>query len=317
MAANSGSLGLVSYLVLIGFMIYQFATFKTLSHNLRFALLAGFVSLSVSNFFGFSVVPTQLQFFLFPAIALGLANEGNQLTVSKQKISNSQKIFIISVLIAILYLLITISKYWYADILYTRGKTLSAVPRPDLAIPLLSQAIKLEPDQAIYYGDSYGLATTYANVAIAYNQVNDATHAAQFIDLAKAGIQKATTLAPANINIRRVEFGVYVRLSTIEEKYLIDARNSLAETIKMAPTDAKLYYNLGIADANLGRYQDALTNLQKAIELKANYADARIEYAALLIHLKQLDEAKKQLNYILTNIDPTNSTAKQALENIK
>jgi tetratricopeptide (TPR) repeat protein len=98
---------------------------------------------------------------------------------------------------------------------------------------------------------------------------------------------------------------------------LVNARNSLAETIKLAPTDAKLYYNLGIADANLGQYQLADADLKTAVDLKANYIDARIEYAALLVHLKRNDEAKAQLNYVLTNIDPGNSTAKQALANIK
>ena len=112
-------------------------------------------------------------------------------------------------------------------------------------------------------------------------------------------------------------FGVYVRLSTIDEKYLAFARNAIIETLKLAPTDPKLYYNLGIADANLGNQTAALADFQKAVELKANYADARVQYAALLVHLNKINEAKKQLEYILTKIDPGNSTAKAALENIK
>jgi hypothetical protein len=67
----------------------------------------------------------------------------------------------------------------------------------------------------------------------------------------------------------------------------------------------------------MNRYEAANADFQKAIELKANYVDARVQYAALLVHLKRSTEAREQLNYILTNIDPNNTAAKQALANIK
>lgn len=313
-AANTGAFGLLSYLTVIGFSIYLMFKNKNEDKNLNFALLAGFISLSVSNFFGFSVVPTQLEFFLFPAIALGLVNSDQQLAISKQKTSNSQKTLILIVLIATSYLLLTIVRYWYADTLYARGKDLNSAGRPDLALPALSQAVKFEPLQAIYYGE---LSNLYAAIAMAYDQDKDATLAGEFTNFAADTIQAAVNLSPANVNLRRTMFGVYVRLSTIDKKYLADAKNTITATIKLAPTDPKLYYNLGIIDADLGQYEAADTDFQKAITLKANYGDARIQYAALLVHLKRNNEAKAQLNYVLTNIDPNNSTAKQALANIK
>jgi tetratricopeptide (TPR) repeat protein len=215
------------------------------------------------------------------------------------------------------YLLFAEGKYWYSDILYNRGKELNNASRPDLSIPFLTQAIKYEPQQAIYYGDYYGLAYAYAQVALAYAQEKNATMSAEFTDYAIASIQKSLSLSPANVNLKRSAFGLYVRLSTIDEKYLVEARNMLTETIKLAPTDAKLYYNLGIADANLSQYQAALEDFQKAVELKTNYAEARIQYAALFIHLGKPTEAKEQLIYVLNKIDPNNQTAKQALDNIK
>jgi O-antigen ligase/Tfp pilus assembly protein PilF len=314
-AANTGTMGLIAYLTLIGFSIFQIYKLESSKlENLKFALIAGFVSILATNFFGFSVVPIQLQFFIFPAIAATLVNSDQQLAISKQKTSNFQKMLILAILIATGYLLITISNYWYADILYNKGKTYNAVPRPDLGIATLTQAIKLVPSQALYYGE---LANSYTSVAMAYNQASDASSASQFTDLAIASIQKAVELSPSNVNIRRVEFGTYVKLSTINERYLIPARNSLIEAIKLAPTDAKLYYNLGVANANLGDYQNAAEDLKRAVELKPDYGDARLQYAALLVHLNKNNEAKDQLNYILTKIDPTNSIARQALENIK
>jgi O-antigen ligase len=313
-AANTGTFGLLSYSVIIGFSIYLMLKNKNGDKNLNFALLAGFVSLSVSNFFGFSVVPTQLEFFLFPAIALAYSEQRIENGKKKGERSLNQKITICLVLFSTIYTLYAISCYWYADVSYARGKSLNSASRPDLAIPALSQAIKFEPRQAIYYGE---LANSYATIAMAYDQDKDATHAGEFVNFATDSIQTAVNMSPANINLRRTMFGVYVRLSTIDEKFLTLARDNVIATIKMAPTDAKLYYNLGIIDANQGQLQAADTDFKKAIELKANYTDARIEYAALLVHLKENNEAKIQLNYVLTNIDPGNTTAKQALANIK
>lgn len=327
--ANTGTVGIVSYLILIGFSIYLMFVSKDEEKeddqkndfpNLNLALMAGFVSLSVSNFFGFSVVPTQLQFFFFPAIAFTV-NRGNkdenEKDRSKNKVTNldtSQKIQISAITIFTVYTTILIINYWNADISYSLGKSYNSVPKPDMAIENLLKAIRLSPSEAIYYGE---LADSYTTVAMAYGQTNNASSAANFTSQAIAAIQRAISLSPSNVNIRRVEFGIYVKLSTVDEKYLGLARDSLMETIKLAPTDAKLYYNLGVADANLGDYEKAVSSFEKSIELKPNYADARVQYAALLVHLKRNNEAKEQLTYILEKIDPLNSTARQALENIK
>jgi tetratricopeptide (TPR) repeat protein len=337
-AADTGTVGLVSYLILIGFSIYQISKiknqkleFKNTSKNLKsenfsllnsdfdfypftFALLAGFISLSVSNFFGFSVVPTQLEFFLFPAFAIAIAEQSLENKEQSKKLEIYQKIVIAFVLCTMSYILFSVGKYWYSDILYSKAKAENGAQRPDLSVPLLSQAIKFEPNQALYYGE---LSSSYSTIAMAYDQIKDASTSAEVSTLAAESIQKAISLAPANVNLHRQMFGIYVRLSTIDEKYLGIARDSLLETIKLAPTDAKLYYNLGIADANLGETSKADLDFQKAIELKANYADARVQYAALLVHLNKINEAKDQLNYVLTKIDPGNSTAKTALDNLK
>ena len=72
LAANTGTIGLLSYLILIGFSVSQILNSKSQILN---SLLAGYAGLLVSNFFGFSVVPTQLLLFLFPAIALTLNHD--------------------------------------------------------------------------------------------------------------------------------------------------------------------------------------------------------------------------------------------------
>lgn len=67
--ANSGIFGLSTYLILITASIIQIAKSK------RYDFLSGLIGLHITNFFGFSVVPTQLQLFLFPAMAIFLKDE--------------------------------------------------------------------------------------------------------------------------------------------------------------------------------------------------------------------------------------------------
>ena len=61
--ANTGLLGFLSYLLLIIFSVIIFWKSK------RFDLLSGYIAILITNFFGFSIVPVSLLFFLFPAIA--------------------------------------------------------------------------------------------------------------------------------------------------------------------------------------------------------------------------------------------------------
>lgn len=339
MAANGGTLGLLSYLVLIGFSIYQILKVKNqnlevenssensktedrnfllLNCNfnfciLTFALLAGYISLLVTNFFGFSVVPTQLQLFLFPAMAVLIVNSDKQLVVSKQKISNSQKILILAILIATSYLLITISKYWYSDTLYAKGKAYNGIQRQDIAANYLVQAVNIEPRQPLYHSE---LANSYAAIALALYNQKDAENSKKYTDLAIDESDKSVDLS-ATLNLNRSRFGVFVVLSTINANYIRSAQETLIKAITLAPTDAKLYYNLGLTYARTGQPDRAIEILIKTIDLKANYKDPRLAYAYLLMEKKEFTEAKTQLTYILKYIDPNDPLAKQALESIK
>ena len=70
--STTGLLGLLSYLLLLGI---QCSVFIKKSPNTEYrllntALLAGWLTISITNFWGFSVVIMQLFLFLFPAIAI-------------------------------------------------------------------------------------------------------------------------------------------------------------------------------------------------------------------------------------------------------
>ncbi len=319
--ANTGTVGFLAYSALIFFAVFSMFRYSTRFEENEnepeflfvIALIASFVSILVTNFFGFSVVPVQLLFFLYPAfafVATGLNNNQEKYSPSKQQ----QKALVWFVFICTGILIYFIAKYWYADTLYSKGLNFNKINRQDLSYQYLAKAIKLEPNQSIFYAEQ---AKAFTNLAYAYAQANDATSSSQLSLAAIDYVEKAINLSPANLNHKRTAFGVFITLSSIDPIYKEDAKNILLEAIKQAPTHAKFYYNLGLIYAQLDQNDRAFEAFKKAVELKPNYEDARLAYAELLIYANQESEAIFQLEYILTNINPKNSIAKQDLESIK
>lgn len=320
--ANSGTVGILAYLTMVGFAIYTISInvihkneeMDDFSQILPIALVAGYSSILVTNFFGFSVVPIEILFYLYPAFAVVLASP-DIIEKDNRIISSPNSKFFSWVIVAIGGVLIFITcRYWYADYLYATGVNYDRANHPDISPKYYSGAIKLEPNQATYY--AY-LAKAYTNLAVAYAQSKEATAASQLTEAAINNSIKSVDLSPANVNLKRMEYGVFAMLSTLDPNYLLDTRDVLQTAIKQAPTDAKIYYYLAIAYSKIGQNDLALQTLQRTIDLKPNYGDARLAYGILLIDAKRFTEAKSQLEYILTNIDPTNSIAKQYLESIK
>ena len=338
MAANAGTIGLLSYLSLIGFAIFifiqklhfPFSIFhfpnkskiidsqirnSELTGNLNLALLSGYIGILISNFFGFSVVPTQILFFLMPAFAISLKESGsmNQ-EAGIKKPTSAQKMGVAFTMILASLFMIQIIKFWNADLNYQKGKTYNGSGNYNDGIKYLSKAITSTPNQPIYHVE---IAQSYTLAAIDAKTNNDAEGAQKYLNLAVTEAQKAVSMSPANINLLRSQFGVYIRLSTLNPQFLGMAKKTLEDAVKLAPTDAKIIYNLGLTQARLGDGENALLTMEKAISLKSNYKDARLARALLLMDKKNYKDAREELNYILTNLDPNDSIAKQSLEEIK
>ena len=90
----------------------------------------------------------------------------------------------------------------------------------------------------------------------------------------------------------------------------------MAEIAPLAPTDAKLFYNLGLTLARTGEVDQAIQILKRAVDLKPDFRDARFTIALLEIDNDNLDEARVQLEYILNNIDPDDILVSQQLEEL-
>lgn len=312
-AANTGFIGLASYLTLIGFSTFVIINnfLKGKNKLLNLALASGYLSISVTNFFGFSVVPVAIIFFLFPAFSTTL--ESDPIKENDNHASSGQKVLISLVSAFVFYTLFIIARYWYADLSYARAKLLNDSQDPVAARQSILKAIKISSKEAIYWNEFSDIDTS---IAVSLQETGDEERVKEFANSAVIEAEKATELSPKNVNIKRNQASMYLKLSAIDPNYLLKAKETLLEAIMLAPTDAKLFYNLGLTDARIGNIEDATRELEYTVKIKGNYRDARLALALLQADQGLIKEAKENLNYILENINPGDELTRQQLEEL-
>jgi len=318
-AATSGTVGLLANLSLIGafsfWVLRQVIKDKKNTHkHLIIALLAGFISIPVTNFFGFSVVAVALLFFLYPAMGIALARTKEKEAVERQsKIGTAQYGEIIFALIIASFILIKLGLFWYADTLFARGGKLSDNGWHKEAYQTFQWATAIRPGEPFYH-DEFALAA--ANLAVLAEQKQEATLSAQLIEVAISESDKALKISPYHLNFWKNRTRVFYKLAEIDEEYSQAALASLLQAAELAPTDAKIHYNLGLLYVRVGQEEEAIKTLEKTVELKPNYADAR--YALALFYEKdgKIEEAREQLEYILEKIDPNHEAAKEKMKEL-
>ncbi len=326
MAANSGTLGLLTYSMLILFTIslllkYPFKIPKNSSSQLDkqntklliAAILSSYVSILITNFFGFSVVTIGLYFFLLPAFAVTVINLPIVGKVSiPKKILFNQYLLIAPVIFVTLYLLFTTSRYWHADTLYQEGRQLNDKD-PVAAAKVLHRAVNLSPDEPNYKDE---LSQAFTTIAVSLDEAGKKEDAKTFIKYAIDEGEEAVNQNPRNMNIRRSNANMYTKLSEIDHHYLLNALQVISGSIPYAPTDAKFYFHLGLTYGRLGQIEEAVKNFEKAIELKVNYKDARLAAALMYEEKGELGKAKEELEYILKNISPLDKFVQDELKKV-
>jgi len=327
-AANTGTFGLLAYLGVIGTFLF-WALKHYAKKNLIIALLAGYVSILITNFFGFSVVAVALFFFLFPAMSMVLA-KGKEVESKEVKetatLNRSQYLTIAIILLVTAYCLLTILRFWYADTLYAKGEKFNDAGQYDQAFNNLQDAVMLNPGEPFYQSE---LAEAAASLAVAVLKQDEATLSAELVDLAVSSSNKALEITPYHLNFWKNRTRVFYTLAEIDESYNQQALAALLQATELAPTDAKIFYNLGvlyaklsqdetaILYAKLSQDETAIKTLEKTVELKPNYETARYALALFYEQKGQIEKAKDQLNYILEKVNPKNKAVKKKLEELE
>ncbi len=326
--ANNGAIGLSTYLILITFSILQITKAKDLDPlfiqnksqiknifnmpPLPVGLISGYITLLVTNFFGFLVVPTSILFFLYPAISYSLAKKEEKVKNLPQRLSISQVLAFTAVILITGFLLLSVYKYWKADVLYAKASQYLNNLDLENAQKTSSQLVKISKNEPIF---RELLSQIYTQSAI-YLFKNGADYG-QYITLAEDEAKKAISMSPANPQFRRNLASIYLNLATIDPSYLSLAASQVEQTLSYSPTDAKLWYNLGLIHLKLGNYEKATTTLLYTVSIKDNYADAHYALAVAYHEQNNTDKAKEHLQYILKNIDPKHQNAKNLLQELK
>lgn len=306
--ATTGTFGIITYLSIIG--VFLFITFRYLSQKrknppgndfLIVAILAGYGTILITNFFGFSVVIINIFFYIIPAFVFILArlidyDKTYKLSFSKKEfliLNNKQKIAIGLTGIIGVYLIYTLVNFWNADRSYYFGSNFDRSGDYQRAYPFLKTAISLRPSEPTFKDEySYNVTVLGASVVDQIQKSTDKSKNQQNLQIAKQLIQEAlntsnqvVTEHPNNIVFWKTRVRVLYTLSQIDQSYLPQTLIAIKRAATLAPTDADVSYNLGILYGQNGDFKNAIKTLQNTIKLKVDYANA---YYALAIFYHQL-----------------------------
>ncbi len=269
--ANTGFFGLTTYL---------FLNFATLFLLWPRPLFFGYLGIMITNYFGFSVVPVALFFFLFPALVI-VENNSNESYLSINFHINHYLGYPI-LFLSTLYFLLFPYHMFTADLAYNRGKQALTQQLLKPSLDYLEQAVQISPNESLFWAQ---LAESQAMAASTIkNQLNQ-PGASQLMDnlltQAKTNSAKAIAMNPYQGNYYKSRAKVQLYLGTIDPKYNQEAIQTLTKLLELSPTDAKVAYNLGLLYQSTGKNDSAKTYFQKALDLKSDYDAARTSLKTL------------------------------------
>ncbi len=274
--ATTGIVGSGTYMLVIG--VFIFWCLKKIIRSeqslLISALLAAYISYLIYNFFLFSVVIIAIFFYLFPALVFVATNSTIPYTLNPIPLIYHRPLYAKIakgiVIFSTIYLLYSIFQLWYADTLFTKGQAASDAGNPGRAYNSLSTAVELNPYEPFYKSE---LAFAAAAAAASLKET-DATLSAQLKDEAVLLTDEVLKISPRNVSFLRTAVRTYFELATLDKIYIEKTLQTLDTTINFAPTDPKLYYNKALVLETLGKKEEQVQMLTKAIRLKPNYLEA-------------------------------------------
>lgn len=285
--STTGLVGLICYLSLIIVFLAKNLKFLSLKskpevYYLNIAILAGFISILITNSAGFSVVNTATLFFLFPAIFIVVNKKYKTDGAITGKISLRQIIFL-----TLITTLTTLAIYytiniWRADFEYNRGSQLLTNGYPNLAIKPLEIALNLRKNEPLYY-NKYSAAV--ADIALNLAQNNNLPKAVEIAENADMLQAKALSMSPRSTPILRDAHINYLNLSTVDQKYLNKSHEIIKYLADYSPTDPNVFLMLGSSYLRIGLKEDAIKAANRAIELKPDFNKGK----EFLVELKAHD----------------------------
>jgi tetratricopeptide (TPR) repeat protein len=210
--------------------------------------------------------------------------------------------------------MLNIGRIWYADTLFNEGYKASRSGEYALSYQQIGKALVLNPNEPLYY-DEYALPA--AAIALAFAETNDSTSSSTLALQAVSASNFAINKSPNNINFLKSRARVFIALSSVDESYLGLARQALELAEKLAPTDPKITYNLGLLYEKTDSEEKSIEYFSKAVEMKKDYRDAYYALAVFYLRKNEIQKAKENLEFILEKLNPEDEDAIELLDKIK
>jgi len=279
--ATTGFIGLLSYLVMISaYLYFAFISIKnTRSENNRIlymSLFCSYITILITNFFGFSTTTINVFFYIVPALSiLNLIRKENEYEIREKDLI----LFKYSGWIISIFLLFYLSCFYIADIRYARSLTYSSAGDYQTAAIYIEKALSLHKSHVYFNSYSNDLIKL---AQLAYLQ-KDSKLSQQLIDLSLKYANLAIKHSSKNViywkNKSTIEYSIYQIKS--DTKYLKNATSELKKAQTLSPTDPKILYNLSVYylamydETKNQKYKDlSLKSVEKSIILKPNFEDA-------------------------------------------
>lgn len=316
--AETGIIGWLTYVLYLGGMavlLWRKAARSPQTESVGQAALASMIGISIAHLFGFSIVMTNVLLFLLPALALLPSENFPQVGLKKSaRLLPWQKIVLSMLGITVFFLGIKIFQIWKADWWYTRAQRLRSESEYSAAAMALQNASRLSPAEPLYYDE---LADLLAQAALEYHLAGETAASSE---LAKTAIQNsdyALLLNPRHLDFYKTRARVFFFLMQIDQQYFAQAQQALRAALMLSPTDAQLWYNLGVAQYAAGQFNEAADSFRRAVELKPNYIKARSELGDLLVELGKVEEGREQYRFILENLSPGDENVREKLNSLE
>jgi len=343
--ATTGALGLGTHIFfLLSFFLVAFTQLRKArslpkgeinKENWLYAvsLPGAFLTIIISNFFGFSVVIMNILLYFIPIWFLIYSDYPLTKKLEwdlSSKIKKNYSSFnlyqwssISAVILVGAFLVIQLIRFWTADVSYALGTNLDHVGDStsyQTAFTHLQSAVNTRPNEPVFQ-DEFSLNMAILGSALIAN--NNATVGAQLANQAVKLSDNITENHPNNIVFWKSRVRVFYLLAQIDPKYYKNALEAVMVAKKLAPTDAKISYNAGVLYGQNNQIKKGIKELNYTIILKPDYRDA---YYARAVFYHQLSEtatgqekitdynkAVSDLKYILTNLIPNDDASEKML----
>ncbi len=323
--ATTGIVGLGMYLLFLGFsavfFLKSYLSYLSLQTKealqtsvINAALFTGWISILITNFFGFSVVVMQIFLFLFPAILWSLLphDEKSGYRITLLRVSSGKRALIYAATGSTGFLLLLLLwTHWQADVLFEKGYRLARSGQLAASHEPIEQAIRLNPWEPLFHDE---FASNLASLASAAYDQKQASLGAQLAARSLEESDRAIATSPNNVNFWKTRTKVYYALSAVDPALNQAAVQALERAAELSPNDPKIYYNLAILYGRAGDNTHAVAMLKKSKELKPNYRDAYFGLHVFYTEMKEKELAKQVLEEYLRLVDPNDEDFRKRLE---